>query len=34
MLTYLKLTKAEISKKIQTGGSFCSQLDNLGKQVL
>ena len=34
MSTDIKLNKAEISKIIQTGGSFGSSLGNLGKKVL
>ena len=34
MSTDIKLTKAQISKIIQSGGSFCSWLSNLGKKAL
>ena len=34
MSTYIKLSKAQISKKIQTGGSFDVYLGTLGKKVL
>ena len=32
MSTYIKLSKAQISKPIQSGGSFGSRLHNLGKK--
>ena len=32
--TYTKLSKAQISKTIQSGGSFDSWLANLGKRAL
>ena len=32
--TYIKLSKAQISKIIQSGGSFGSWLGNLGKKAL
>ena len=34
MLTNVKLSKAQISKIIQLGGSFASWLGNLGKKAL
>ena len=34
MSTDIKLIKAQISKIIQSGGSFCSWLGNLGKKAL
>ena len=34
MSTDIKNTKAQISKIIQTGGSFDSRLRNLGKKAL
>ena len=34
MSTDTKLSKAQISKVIQSGGSFCSWLANLGKKAL
>ena len=34
MPTDVKLSKAQISKIIQSGESFCSWLDNLGKKVV
>ena len=34
MLTDIKLSKAQISKIIQSGGSFGSWLGSLGKKVL
>ena len=34
MSTYVKLNKAQISKIIQSGGSFRSWLGNLGKKAL
>ena len=34
MSTYIKLSKAQISKIIQSGGSFGSWLGNLGKKAL
>ena len=34
MSTYLKLSKAQTSKIIQSGGSFVSWLGNLGKKAL
>ena len=34
ILTYIKLSKARISKKIQSGLSFFSWLDNLDKKAL
>ena len=30
----LKISKSQISKIIKSGGSFASQLDNLGKKAL
>ena len=34
MSTDIKLSKAQISKIIQSGGFFCSWLGNLGKKAL
>ena len=34
MLTDITLSKAQLSKIIQSGGSFASWLDNLGKKAL
>ena len=34
MSTYIKLSKVQISKIIQSGGSFVSWLANLGKKAL
>ena len=34
MSTDIKLSKTQISKMIQSGGSFNSQLGNLGKKAL
>ena len=34
MITDIKLSKAQVSKIIQSGGSFSSWLANLGKKAL